>query len=78
MDDRTSLTTSKKVYSGICMTISLADRIEEWRGQLLDTSKRNRLISLNLGRNGAIKLVHPGGSALVPARGRGAGDELPL
>jgi very-short-patch-repair endonuclease len=41
------------------MATTLADRIEEWRGQLLDTSKRNRLVSLNLGRTGAVKLVHP-------------------
>jgi very-short-patch-repair endonuclease len=41
------------------MATSLNARIEEWRNQLLDTSKRNRLISLNLGRAGAVKLVHP-------------------
>jgi len=32
------------------MAMTLSNRIEEWRSQLLDTSKRNRLISLNLGR----------------------------
>ena len=41
------------------MAMTLTARIEEWRSQLLDTSKRNRLISLNLGRAGAVKLVHP-------------------
>src|SRR3954471_17472543 len=46
------------------MSISLTDRIEEWRSQLLDTSKRNRLISLSLGRAGAVKLVHPGAEVL--------------
>jgi len=34
-------------------------RIEEWRNNLLDMTMRNRLISLNLGRAGAVKLVHP-------------------
>jgi hypothetical protein len=46
------------------MTMSVSDRIEEWRRQLLDTSKRNRLISLNLGRAGALKLVHPSAERL--------------
>ena len=41
------------------MTTSLDARIEKWRSKLLDTSKRNRLISLNLGRAGAVKLVYP-------------------
>ena len=41
------------------MTVPLDARIEEWRSKLLDTSKRNRLISLSLGRAGAVKLVHP-------------------
>ena len=39
-------------------------RIEEWRSKLLDTSKRNRLISLSLGRAGAVKLVHPAADTL--------------
>ncbi len=46
------------------MGTSLTARIEEWRNQLLDTSKRNRLISLNLGRAGAVKLVHPSAESL--------------
>jgi hypothetical protein len=46
------------------MATSLSARIEEWRNQLLDTSKRNRLISLNLGRSGAVKLFHPGAQGL--------------
>ena len=41
------------------MATDLSARIDEWRSQLLDTTKRNRLISLKLGRTGAIKLVHP-------------------
>lgn len=40
-------------------SVPLADRIEEWRSQLLDTTKTNRLIKLEFGRSGAIKLVHP-------------------
>ncbi len=60
------------------MAISLADRIEEWRGQLLDTSKRNRLISLNLGRTGAVKLVHPGADRLWSRLvGEGLGMSFP-
>ena len=46
------------------MATSLNARVEEWRSQLLDTSKRNRLISLSLGRAGAVKLVHPGAELL--------------
>jgi hypothetical protein len=41
------------------MSFDIITKIEEWRSQLLDTSKRNRLINLSLGRAGAIKLVHP-------------------
>lgn len=41
------------------MTTILEARIEEWRTNLLDLSKRNRLIHLNLGRYGAVKLIHP-------------------
>ena len=46
------------------MATSLSAQIEEWRKQLLDISKRNRLVSLNLGRAGAVKLVHPGADSL--------------
>jgi hypothetical protein len=41
------------------MAMDLSARIEEWRSQLLDTTKRNRLIHLNLGRTGPLRLVHP-------------------
>ncbi len=41
------------------MTMIISDRIEEWRSQLLDTTKRNRLINLKLGKTGALKLIHP-------------------
>jgi very-short-patch-repair endonuclease len=34
-------------------------RIEGWRSQLLDTTKRNRLINFKSGRTGGITLVHP-------------------
>ena len=37
----------------------IASQIELWRGRLLDTSKRNRLISFSTGRSGGIRLVHP-------------------
>ena len=46
------------------MNIVLTDRIEEWRSQLLDTSKRNRLIRLNLGKTGAIGLAYPDAETL--------------
>lgn len=46
------------------MTVPLDARIEEWRSKLLDTSKRNRLISLNLGRADAVKLVYPSAETL--------------
>jgi Protein of unknown function (DUF4011) len=38
----------------------IASKIEQWRGQLLDTSKRNRLISFKAGRAGGVGLVYPG------------------
>src|SRR4051812_42016743 len=46
------------------MATDLSARIEEWRSQLLDTTKRNRLISLKLGRTGALKLIHPTADSL--------------
>jgi hypothetical protein len=45
-------------------TIDIEQRIEEWRKQLLDTSKRNRLISCKIGRTGAIALEHPSPSQI--------------
>ena len=41
------------------MPFDINARIEEWRTHLLDTSKRNRLISFKSGRTGGIDLVHP-------------------
>ena len=41
-------------------SFDIASKIEEWRGQLLDTSKRNRLISFHAGRSGGVGLAHPG------------------
>src|SRR5436309_8169446 len=41
------------------MPFDIAARIEAWRAQLLDTTKRNRLISFKSGRGGGILLVHP-------------------
>src|SRR5436305_2021573 len=46
------------------MAMNLSERIEEWRSLLLDTTKRNRLISLKLGRTGALRLVHPPAEAI--------------
>jgi Protein of unknown function (DUF4011) len=34
-------------------------RIDSWRTQLLDTTKRNRLINFKSGRSGGVLLVHP-------------------
>ncbi|HZL36535.1 MAG TPA: DUF4011 domain-containing protein, partial [Tepidisphaeraceae bacterium] len=39
--------------------INLQSKIDEWREQLLDLSKRNRLISCKVGKAGAIELEHP-------------------
>jgi hypothetical protein len=41
------------------MLFDIAARIEAWRMQLLDTSKRNRLINFKAGRTGGIALIHP-------------------
>jgi very-short-patch-repair endonuclease len=41
------------------MPFDIAALIEAWRTQLLDTTKRNRLISFKTGRTGGIALVHP-------------------
>jgi very-short-patch-repair endonuclease len=42
------------------MAFDIAAKIEQWRGQLLDTSKRNRLIKFTTGRSGGVGLTHPG------------------
>ena len=34
-------------------------RVSEWREQLLDLSKRNRLINCRIGRGGALEIEHP-------------------
>jgi very-short-patch-repair endonuclease len=41
------------------MPFDITARIEAWRTQLLDTTKRNRLINFKVGRAGGIALVHP-------------------
>jgi very-short-patch-repair endonuclease len=41
------------------MPMDVSAQIQGWRQQLLDTSKRNRLISFKAGRTGGIPLVHP-------------------
>src|SRR5262245_18971476 len=41
------------------MAFDFAARIEDWRAQLLSTSKRNRLISFKSGRTGGVTLVRP-------------------
>ncbi len=46
------------------MTVSMDAQIEEWRGKLLDTTKKNALVSLKLGKSGAVKLVHPSADEL--------------
>src|SRR5438105_2052261 len=68
------------------MAMNLSERIEEWRSELLDTTKRNRLISLKLGRTGALRMVHPpaeaiwerlvaqGGTMSFPSKGELAGE----
>jgi very-short-patch-repair endonuclease len=46
------------------MSFDINARIDAWRTQLLDTTKRNRLINLKVGRTGGIALVHPDPSDL--------------
>ncbi|MDX2038318.1 MAG: DUF4011 domain-containing protein [Isosphaeraceae bacterium] len=46
------------------MPPSLENRLEEWRRELLDTTKRNPLISLKLGKSGAVEILDPTGSVL--------------
>jgi hypothetical protein len=41
------------------MPFDISHQIENWRIQLLDTSKRNRLINFKTGRAGGIRFVHP-------------------
>jgi hypothetical protein len=41
------------------MPFDLAAQILTWRTQLLDTTKRNRLINFKTGRYGGIQLAHP-------------------
>jgi len=41
------------------MPFDITAQIEDWRKELLDTTKRNRLISFKGGRTGGIALVHP-------------------
>ena len=41
-------------------SLDIAAKIEQWRSQLLDTSKRNKLISFKSGRSGGVNLHHPG------------------
>ena len=41
------------------MPFDIAARIEDWRKRLLDTTKRNRLISFKSGRGGGLFLAHP-------------------
>src|SRR5436190_19592544 len=41
------------------MANGIQARIQSWRDQLLDTTKRNRLIHFRAGRGGGIPLVHP-------------------
>lgn len=41
------------------MPFDIASQIESWRTQLLDTTKRNRLINFKTGGTGGIVLAHP-------------------
>jgi very-short-patch-repair endonuclease len=41
------------------MPFDINARIDVWRTQLLDTSRKNRLINFKVGRSGGIALVHP-------------------
>jgi very-short-patch-repair endonuclease len=41
------------------MPTDIGAKVASWRTQLLDTTKRNRLISFKVGRTGGIALAHP-------------------
>jgi hypothetical protein len=41
------------------MTFDLTSQVENWRSQLLDTTKRSRLVNFKTGRGGGIALLHP-------------------
>src|SRR5262249_3699458 len=41
------------------MPFDITAQIETWRKQLLDTTKRNRLVSFKVGRAGGIALAQP-------------------
>src|SRR5262245_50167699 len=41
------------------MANGISARIQSWRDQLLDTSKRNRLIHFRTGRGGGVPLLYP-------------------
>lgn len=41
------------------MSPDVTAKIVEWQNQLLDTSKRNRLIKFSTGRGGGVNIVHP-------------------
>src|SRR5262245_61008344 len=41
------------------MASNISTQIESWRAQLLDTTKRNRLINFKAGRGGGILLSQP-------------------
>lgn len=42
------------------MASDIGAKIVEWQKQLLDTSKRNRLIKFTTVRGGGVKIIHPG------------------
>ncbi|MFO0945798.1 MAG: DUF4011 domain-containing protein [Planctomycetota bacterium] len=41
------------------MSPDFSVKIVEWQNQLLDTTKRNRLIKFSTGRGGGVNIVHP-------------------
>jgi very-short-patch-repair endonuclease len=57
------------------MPVDITAQIEAWRKQLLDTTKRNRLINFKVGRTGGVALLHPDPGDLW-RRLLAAGDEL--
>src|SRR5262245_54310855 len=46
------------------LSFDMGARIDAWRSQLLDTTRRNRLISFKTGRGGGVALVRPDPGAL--------------
>ncbi|MBX9787609.1 MAG: DUF4011 domain-containing protein [Pirellulales bacterium] len=64
VDSNVNLQSRRRMPRGGTMPDRVLSRIDEWRSQLLDLSKRNRLINCRVDRTGAIRLEEPAPSML--------------